>query len=153
MSLDSAQLDEYLAFAIDLGKKAGEMIKDGQAKRFANKSSLDTKQNSIDVSATQQTARIIGDSKLICYVRTACDRSRPGRRSLHQQRYQGEIPLAQVVSQAHSFTYLLCSILKIRRDSIGEETYAETHEMELTDEWTWINDPIDGKSPSQHVRS
>lgn len=50
MSLDSAQLDEYLAFAIDLGKKAGEMIKDGQAKRFANKSTLDTKQNSIDVS-------------------------------------------------------------------------------------------------------
>jgi len=29
--------------------------------------------------------------------------------------------------------------------SIGEETYAETHEMELTDEWTWINDPIDGE--------
>lgn len=50
MSTPSAQLDEYLAFAIDLGKKAGELIKEGQAKRFANKATLDTKQNSIDVS-------------------------------------------------------------------------------------------------------
>lgn len=24
--------------------------------------------------------------------------------------------------------------------------------MELTDEWTWINDPIDGESLGQHVR-
>lgn len=65
MSLDSAQLDEYLAFAIDLGKKAGEMIKDGQAKRFANKSSLDTKQNSIDVSAASRIAIRTRGSRLI----------------------------------------------------------------------------------------
>lgn len=29
--------------------------------------------------------------------------------------------------------------------SIGEETYAAEGMMELTDEFTWIVDPIDGK--------
>ncbi|KAG7530716.1 hypothetical protein FFLO_04824 [Filobasidium floriforme] len=104
MSLDSAQLDEYLAFAIDLGKKAGEMIKDGQAKRFANKSSLDTKQNSIDLVTEV-------DQAVEAFISNAIKEKYP----------------------SHKF--------------IGEETYAETHEMELTDEWTWINDPIDGTSP------
>jgi hypothetical protein len=32
-----------------LGLQAGEMIKEGQAKRFAHDSSLDTKANAIDV--------------------------------------------------------------------------------------------------------
>lgn len=50
MSYTSAQLDEYLAFAIDLGRRAGELIKQGQAKRFSSKSTLDTKANSVDVS-------------------------------------------------------------------------------------------------------
>jgi hypothetical protein len=100
MSLDSAQLDEYLAFAIDLGKKAGEMIKDGQAKRFANKSTLDTKQNSIDVGVKYQVTIEFDDLMPTSHALTASYRGRPGRRSLYQQRYQGEIPLAQVVSQA-----------------------------------------------------
>ncbi|KAJ9108087.1 hypothetical protein QFC19_002552 [Naganishia cerealis] len=46
-----AEYQEFLDFAIDLGRKAGEMIKDGQAKRFAQDSSLDTKANAIDFSA------------------------------------------------------------------------------------------------------
>lgn len=65
-----AEYQQYLDFAIDLAKKvsrgltrrwvreltstssvkAGEMIKEGQAKRFSDDSSLDTKQNAIDVS-------------------------------------------------------------------------------------------------------
>jgi hypothetical protein len=63
MSLDSAQLDEYLAFAIDLGKKAGEMIKEGQAKRFASKAALDTKQNSIDVGEPIDNLRRLHETK------------------------------------------------------------------------------------------
>lgn len=34
-------------------------------------------------------------------------------------------------------------------NSIGEETYAETGKMELTDEYTWIVDPIDGEYQDQ----
>lgn len=64
-----AEYQQYLDFAIDLAKKvsepnfatrcvrtltsfvqAGEMIKEGQAKRFSDDSSLDTKANAIDVS-------------------------------------------------------------------------------------------------------
>lgn len=44
------ELEPYLQFAISLGKRAGELIKAGQAKRFSNKSGLDVKHNSIDVS-------------------------------------------------------------------------------------------------------
>jgi hypothetical protein len=67
---DMAEYQQYLDFAIDLAKKvsegsilrviceltstffvkAGEMIKEGQAKRFSDDSSLDTKANAIDVS-------------------------------------------------------------------------------------------------------
>lgn len=50
MSSPSAEeLEEYLQFAIKLGKEAGELIKDGQAKRFSAKAGLDVKHNSIDV--------------------------------------------------------------------------------------------------------
>jgi hypothetical protein len=65
-----AEYQQYLDFAIDLAKKvsegttlrvireltstfavkAGEMIKEVQAKRFSDDSSLDTKANAIDVS-------------------------------------------------------------------------------------------------------
>jgi hypothetical protein len=65
-----AEYQQHFDFAIDLAKKvskgstlrvipeltstfavkAGEMIKEGQAKRFSDDSSLDTKANAIDVS-------------------------------------------------------------------------------------------------------
>ncbi|KAJ9120805.1 hypothetical protein QFC22_002739 [Naganishia vaughanmartiniae] len=53
-----AEYQEYLDFAIDLGRKAGEMIKDGQAKRFSHDSSLDTKANAID--ATHKKVPVVG---------------------------------------------------------------------------------------------
>ncbi|KAJ9105283.1 hypothetical protein QFC21_001651 [Naganishia friedmannii] len=98
-----AEYQEYLDFAIDLGRKAGEMIKDGQAKRFAHDSSLDTKANAIDLVTEV-------DQAVEAFICKAISEKYP----------------------SHKF--------------IGEETYAETGKMELTDEYTWIVDPIDGCS-------
>ncbi|KAJ9102224.1 hypothetical protein QFC20_005053 [Naganishia adeliensis] len=96
-----AEYQEYLTFAIDLAKKAGEMIKDGQAKRFSHDSSLDIKANAIDLVTEVDQAVEAFISKTI----------------------SGKYP-------SHKF--------------IGEETYAAEGKMELTDEFTWIVDPIDG---------
>jgi hypothetical protein len=41
----------------------------------------------------------------------------------------------------------------ILEHSLGEETYAEDGKMELTDEYTWIVDPIDGRPLPRQLRA
>lgn len=62
--MPQADLKEILDFAIDLAKKAGKTIAEGQARRFAEGKGFDTKKNSADLltETDQQTEQQIKDA-------------------------------------------------------------------------------------------
>ncbi|KAJ9120880.1 hypothetical protein QFC22_002815 [Naganishia vaughanmartiniae] len=96
-----AEYEEYLTFALELAKKAGAMIREGQAERFRTLASPESKASSVDLVTEV-------DRSVETYIKD----------SIHD-RYP-----------RHKF--------------LGEETYAVDKKMKLTDEYTWIVDPIDG---------
>lgn len=105
MSAD-LDLDAVLAFTIKLAQEAGEMIRQGQAKRFASGAQNDQKMNSVDlVTEVDQAVEAFITEKIL---KTYPD---------------------------HKF--------------IGEETY-KGGPFNITDEPTWIVDPIDGTTNFIH---
>ncbi|GHJ84267.1 hypothetical protein NliqN6_0669 [Naganishia liquefaciens] len=96
-----SDLDEYLHFAVELAKKAGEMITSGQADRLKSMASPQSKASPVD---------------LVTEIDQAVE-------NFIKASIQGRYP-------SHKF--------------LGEETYAIDKKMDLTDDYTWIVDPIDG---------
>lgn len=47
----SVDLDAALKFAVSIAKEAGQMIRDGQDRRFSQNAGQDEKANSVDVRA------------------------------------------------------------------------------------------------------
>lgn len=61
MSFSQAELDEIYAFAVDLGKKAGQLLLDGVEKRIAGAShEFEEKENAVDiVTQTDEGASLL----------------------------------------------------------------------------------------------
>lgn len=116
MSLD---LQEVLDFAISLSKQAGEAIVQGSETRFKNATGFDEKKNTADlVTETDQNTE-----KLVC---EAIKDKYP------DHKYVGCVP--------HPAPQVLANLCRF----IGEETWAAGEHPTLTNEPTWIIDPIDG---------
>ncbi|KAK1923256.1 hypothetical protein DB88DRAFT_494384 [Papiliotrema laurentii] len=97
-------LDSILAFTIKLARDAGQMIRDGQAKRFETESGNDEKANSVDL-------------------------------------------VTEVDKAVEAFIYKRITDAYPEHKFIGEETYKGEA---ITDEPTWIVDPIDGTTNFVH---
>ncbi|BGP55164.1 hypothetical protein JCM8202_002882 [Rhodotorula sphaerocarpa] len=109
-TVESINLDEVYAYAIQLAREAGQRILAGSAKRHQAAASLDgpnTKKNSVDlVTETDQAVE--------AYIKDSISQTYPNFRF------------------------------------IGEESYAGGERVELTDEPTFIVDPIDGTTNFVH---
>lgn len=97
-------LDSILAFAIQLAKDAGQIIRDGQAKRFASQTGQDEKANSVDL-------------------------------------------VTEVDKAVEAFIYKKITEAYPDHKFIGEETYDG---QAITDDPTWIVDPVDGTTNFVH---
>ena len=168
MAPTEVDLDQVYAFTVNLAKEAGKRILEGSAKRTSHAASVDnpnTKKNRVDRQshATPACARRV----LRAPWSARCDGLSVGvdPHMMHLERvgvvpgaYRGPacsrqglkpsaLPAAVVTETDQAVeAYIKDSIAQTYPDFrfIGEESYAGGERVELTDEPTFIVDPIDG---------
>lgn len=101
------QLEVFLAFAKSLAHQASQMIRDGQADRFAADSNSSSENENVEkLSSVDLVTQV--DKSVEDFLMSSIAQAYP----------------------THKF--------------VGEEMVSAGEKEELTDEWTWIIDPIDG---------
>ena len=131
ITLSSSDLEELLAFSIDLASKAGGVILEGSKvirRELGSATAVDSKKNSTDLVTEW-------DVKVENLVRQEIEKKYP----------TFGLYVFLVFSRTHVHIHWADAI-----HSIGEESYSKGDRPELTDDPTFCVDPIDGTTNFVH---